>query len=167
MAHLAEAQAELTPVFYDWSLAFEHEATRKGLAYWCGQRGAQALPSFKDIRPRGMKEFIANVSLIDSRLRGDGAREYSVRLTGERVRERYGAVARRKLQEFLPAEMERRWRHALDLVRTAQSPLRVHGQMSYADSIWLYQETLLAPLRDASDHITMFLLVSAWWPTKS
>jgi len=167
MAELAEAQAELTPVFYDWSLAFEHEATRKGLAYWREQCGAQALPSFKDIRPRGMKDFIANVSLIESRIRGDGAFEYSVRLTGERVRERYGAVARRKLREFLPAEMERRWRHAIDLVRTAQSPLRVHGRMSYADSIWLYQETLLAPLRDASDQIAMFLLVTAWWPTKS
>jgi len=167
MAELAEAQAELTPVFYDWSLGFEHEATRKGLAYWREQCGAQALPAFRDIRPRGMKDFIANVSLIESRTRGDGAFEYSVRLTGERVRERYGAVALRKLHEFLPAEMESRWRHAIDLVRTAQSPLRVHGRMSYADSIWLYQETLLAPLRDASDQIAMFLLVTAWWPTKS
>jgi hypothetical protein len=38
--------------------------------------------------------------------------------------------------------------------------------MSYADSAWLYQETLLAPLRDASDQVSMFLLVTAWWPTK-
>jgi hypothetical protein len=166
MPDRAQEPAELTPVFYDWSLAFEHEATRKGLAYWNEQRGAQSVPAFKDIRPKGMKDFIANVSLIERGIRADGAAEYSVRLTGERVRERYGAVARRKLQEFLPAEMERRWRHALELVRTAQVPVRVHGRMSYADSAWLYQETLLAPLRDASDQVSMFLLVTAWWPTK-
>lgn len=125
MPDRAQEPAELTPVFYDWSLAFEHEATRKGLAYWNEQRGAQSVPAFKDIRPKGMKDFIANVSLIERGIRADGAAEYSVRLTGERVRERYGAVARHKLQESLPAEMERRWRHALELVRTAQVPVRV------------------------------------------
>lgn len=167
MPELAEAQAELTPVYYDWSLQFEHEATRKGLAYWNERCGADQVPAFQDIRPRGMKDFIAHVSLIESHLGADGSSEYSVRLTGERVRERYGAVARRKLKDFLPADMERRWRHALGLVSAAQSPLRVHGRMSYADSVWLYQETLLAPLRDAASQLTMFMLVTAWWPTRS
>src|SRR5690349_17592185 len=110
MPQVVEAPTELTPVYYDWSLAFEHETTRNGLAYWNERRGTQSIPLFKDLRPRGMKDFIANVSVIESRVRGDGSAEYSVRLTGERVRERYGTVAHRKLQEFLPPEMERRWR---------------------------------------------------------
>jgi hypothetical protein len=164
MPEAANSRPDLPPVSYDWSLAFEHELTRKGLAYWNERRGAKALPSFKDIPPRGMKDFITNVSLIESRLREDGKVDYSIRLTGERVRERYGAVAHRKLQEFLPLEMERRWRHALELVTSAQAPLRVHGRMSYADSTWLYQETLLAPLSDDAGTVDMFLLVTAWWP---
>ena len=86
---------------------------------------------------------------------------------GDEPRGRLGWFARRKLKDFLPADMERRWRHALGLVSAAQSPLRVHGRMSYADSVWLYQETLLAPLRDAASQLTMFMLVTAWWPTTS
>jgi len=164
MPEAAESRPDLPPVSYDWSLAFENETTRKGLAYWNELRGANALPSVKDFSPRGMKDFISNVSLIESRVREDGKIDYSVRLTGERVRERYGAVAHRKLQEFLPLEMERRWREALELVRSAQAPLRVHGRMSYADSTWLYQETLLAPLNDGAGTVGMFLLVTAWWP---
>jgi hypothetical protein len=164
MPEAAESRPNLPPVFYDWSLAFENETTRKGLAYWNELRGANGLPSVKHFSPRGMKDFISHVSLIESRPREEGKVDYFVRLTGERVRERYGAVAHRKLQEFLPLEMERRWREALDLVRSAQAPLRVHGRMSYADSTWLYQETLLAPLHDDAGTVSTFLLVTAWWP---
>jgi hypothetical protein len=164
MPEAAASRPDLPPVSYDWALAFTHETTRKGLAYWTEQRGAKPMPSAKDLSPRGMKDFIPHVSLIESRVREDGKIDYSVRLTGERVRERYGAVAHRKLQEFLPLEMERRWREALELVRSARTPLRVHGRMSYADSTWLYQETLLAPLSDDTGAVSMFLLVTAWWP---
>jgi hypothetical protein len=165
MTEAAKSRPDLPPVSYDWSLAFEHETTRKGLAFWHELRGTNALPSFKDFSPRGIKDFISNVSLIESRAQEDGKVDYSVRLTGERVRERYGAVAHRKLQEFLPLEMERRWREALDLVRSAQAPLRVHGRMSYRDNTWLYQETLLAPLTDGTGTVSMFLLVTDWRPS--
>jgi hypothetical protein len=76
-------------------------------------------------------------------------------------------VAHRKLSEFLPHDMEQRWRDALDLVGKAQKPLRVHGRMSYEDHTWLYQETLLAPLRGADDGLQVFLSVTAWWPYHS
>jgi len=164
MPEAAKSRPDLPPVSYDWSLAFENETTGKGLAYWKELRGGNGLPSVKDFSPRGMKDFISNVSLIERRVGEDGKVDYFVRLTGERVRERYGAVAHRKLQEFLPLEMERRWREALELVTSAQAPLRVHGRMSYADSTWLYQETLLAPLSDDAGLLNMFLLVTAWWP---
>jgi hypothetical protein len=166
MPKVAEARVELPPVFHDWALAFEHETTREGLAYWNALRGERPMPAFSDLHPRGMKSFIANVSVIDCIPDDDGNVAYSVRLTGERVREHYGAVARRKLREFLPVAMERRWRQSLDRVRATEQPLRVHGRMSYADNIWLYQETLLAPLRGADSKASMFLLVTAWWPAK-
>jgi len=167
MPEAVESLPDLPPVSYDWSLAFEHETTRTGLAYWNELRATEALPSVKDFSPRGMKDFISNVSLIEAHVREDGKIDYSVRLTGTRVRERYGAVVHRKLQEFLPLEMERRWREALDLVKSKQAPLRVHGRMSYGDKTWLYQETLLAPLGDDAGKVSTFLLVTAWWPFDS
>jgi hypothetical protein len=155
---------DLTPVFYDWSLGFEHSTTRQGLAYWHRCRGTRSMPAVGDLKLRGMKDFAANSALFDVLTLDDGTVDYSIRLTGERVRERYGAVAHRRLSEFLPQNMEERWRHALDLARTAQAPLRVHGRMSYEDRTWLYQETLLAPLRGAEDTLAVFLSVTAWWP---
>ncbi len=109
-----------------------------------------------------MKKFLAHVSLIDIERDNDGSVDYVVKLTGERVRELYGSVAHRSLSEFLPAEMEQRWRSALDLVRDERRPLRVHGRMSFGGHIWLYQETLLAPLGGDNEETDGFLLVTAW-----
>jgi hypothetical protein len=156
-----------TPVFYDWALDFENPITRQALTYWNRSRGAGTMPAFEDLSLRGMKDFIANTSLIDLAPLADGEVEYSIRLTGERVRELYGPVAHRKLSEFLPPVLERRWREGLDQVRTAMTPLRVHGPMSYDEHTWLYQETLLAPLRGADGSVRVFLTVTAWWPNRT
>jgi hypothetical protein len=161
----AEVFAPLTPIMHDRSLGFEHTTTRRGYAYWNEIRGTRSMPDFGDLSPRGMKEFIANVSVIDMHLREDGAVDYSVRLTGEHVREHYGPIAHRKLSEFLPPEMVERWRRSLELVATTHQPLRVHGRMSYGDRTWLNQESLLAPL-SAADRAGAFFLVTAWWPDK-
>lgn len=159
----AELLTPLTPVYHDWTLGFEEQMPREALAYWNACRGTRSMPGINDVNVRGMKNFIANVSLVDILPSSEGHVDYSVRLTGERVRELYGPIAHRKLSEFLPADMEQRWRQALDVVRTARQPLRVHGRMSYADHTWLYQETLLAPLgRDDDDVAGMFLMVTAW-----
>ncbi len=158
--------APLTPVHHDWSLAFEQTILRDALAYWNECRGARAMPRMNEIAARGMKTFLTHVSLIDIEPNSDGTVDYVVKLTGERVRELYGAVAHRSLSEFLPAEMEQRWRAALDLVRDERRPLRVHGRMSYGGYLWLYQETLLAPLSGDNDATQGFLLVTAWTPRR-
>ena len=158
-----QAEPDLTPVFYDWTLNFEHETPRAGFAYWNLCRAKRVMPALGDLTPRGMKAFIANAALFNMQPLAAGAVDYVVRLTGERVRERYGAVARRKLSEFLPPHLEQRWRYALELVRVSQAPLRVHGRMSYDDQTWLYQETLLAPLSGADGQLRAFLTVTAWW----
>jgi hypothetical protein len=159
----SERHSKLTPVFYDWELNLEHAITQQALAYWKECRGERSMPAFEDLKLSGMKAFVANSSLIDMVSSGDGALDYSIKLTGEKVRERYGAVARSKLSEFLPPHLEQRWRDALELVRTAKAPLRVHGRMTYEDHTWLYQETLLAPLRESEDAVRLFLTVTAWW----
>ncbi|HEY1710875.1 MAG TPA: PAS domain-containing protein [Rhizomicrobium sp.] len=153
-----------TPVHYDWSLSFDHTMLRKALAYWIERSGTRPMPLKTDMSVRGTKEFIANVSLMDINLTADGSVDYSVKLIGERVRQYYGPIAHRKLSEFLPADLEQRWRAALDRVRTTKQPLRVHGRMSYANHTWLYQETLLAPLSDDAGETAMFLMVTAWSP---
>jgi hypothetical protein len=157
----------LTPIFHDWSLAFEQEIPRDALAYWNACRATRAMPRASDISAKGMKKFLTHVSLLEILTNIDGSVDYFVRLTGERVRELYGPVAHKKLAEFLPGEMEERWRGMLDLVRNERRPLRVHGRMSYGGHIWLYQETLLAPLGDEDDQPGMFLMVTAWTPYKS
>jgi hypothetical protein len=164
MSARAEPTTSLTPVYHDWSLTFEQATPREALSYWNECRGTRSMPRKADISVRGMKRFIANVSLVDVQANDDGTLDYFVRLTGERVRELYGAIAHHKLSEFLPPDMEQRWRTALDLVRTAGRPLRVHGRMSYADHVWLYQETLLAPLSSGGDETDTFLMATAWKP---
>jgi hypothetical protein len=164
MSARAELLTPLTPVHHDWALSFEQATPGEALAYWNECRGTRSMPLKTDISVRGMKRFIANVSLVDVHSNNDGTVDYYVRLTGERVRELYGPIAHRKLSEFLPADMEQRWRTALDLVRAARRPLRVHGRMSYADHTWLYQETLLAPLSSNGEETDMFLMATAWRP---
>jgi hypothetical protein len=164
MSVAALRPAPLTPVHHDWSLAFEQDIPRDALAYWNDSRGERAMPRMAEISARGMKKFLTHVSLIDIETNDDGSVDYVVKLTGERVRELYGPVARRRLSEFLPAEMEQRWRAALDVVRNERRPLRVHGRMSYGGHIWLYQETLLAPLCGSDEETEGFLLVTAWTP---
>lgn len=164
MSAQAEPALDLTPVFYDWSLDFQHATTRQALAYWQACRGEHAMPALAALKLRGMKDFVANAALINVHILDDGTSDYSVRLIGERVREQYGAVTGRKLSQFLPRNMEQRWRHALDLAREALMPMRVHGRMSYNDHTWLYQETLLAPMRIGDEALRLFLLVTAWWP---
>jgi hypothetical protein len=158
--------ASLTPVFHDWSLAFEQTIPRDALTYWNECRGTRAMPRMTEISARGMKKFLTHVSLLDIETNSDGSVDYIVKLTGERVREHYGSVAHRRLSEFLPEEMEQRWRAALDLVRSERRPLRVHGRMSYGGHVWLYQETLLAPLGGDGDDVEGFLLITAWTPSR-
>jgi len=153
----------MTPVFYDWQLDLEHPITRQALAYWNECRGERSMPAFEDLKLRGMKAFVANTSLIDMVTLDNGTVDYSIRLTGERVREKYGAVAHSKLSEFLPPHLEQRWRDALEMVRVVKTPLRVHGRMTYDDHTRLYQETLLAPLNECDDTLRLFLTVTAWW----
>lgn len=164
MPEHSELLTPLTPVYHDWSLGFEQAMPREALAHWNERRGDRPMPCASEITARGMKNFLANVSLVEVHSSVDGAIDYYVRLTGERVRELYGPIAHRKLSEFLSPELEPRWRHALDLVRTERRPLRVHGRMSYQGNTWLYQETLVAPLGNDSDEAGMFLLVTAWTP---
>jgi hypothetical protein len=164
MGEPAEQIKPLPPIHHDWALGFEHAMTREALAYWNDCSGARAMPLVTDISARGMKSFLANVSLIEVHVIDAGKVDYSVRLTGERVREQYGPVAHRKLSEFLPPDMEERWRGALDPVRTERRPLRVHGRMSYANHTWLYQETLVAPLSHDSGEVGTFLMVTTWTP---
>src|SRR5216684_916887 len=158
-----DRHVNLTPVFYDRELDFESPTTRQALQYWNACAGERTMPAFADLSLRGMKTFVANASLIEMVSSGDGAVDYSIRLTGERVRERYGSVAHRTLSEFLPPHMEQRWRDSLEMVRVAKAPLRVHGRMTYESHAWLYQETFLAPLRGADGAVGLFLTVTAWW----
>ena len=156
----------LPPVYHDWSLAFEQATPREALAYWNDCRGSRPMPLATDISARGMKRFLANVGLIEVRAGDEGAVDYFVKLTGERIRELYGPIAHRTLSEFLTPDMEQRWRAPLDLVRTEHRPLRVHGRMSYAGHTWLYQETLVAPLgRD--DRVGTLLLITSWEPYRA
>lgn len=159
-----EHHNDLTPVFYDWGLNLENPITQQALAYWNECRGERSMPAFEDLKLRGMKTFVANSSIIDMISSNDGEVDYSIRLTGERVRERYGAVAHSRLSEFLPPYLEQRWRDALELVSVAKAPLRVHGRMTFKEYTWLYQETLLAPLSQSEDSLRLFLAVTAWWP---
>ncbi|MGD0141776.1 MAG: PAS domain-containing protein [Rhizomicrobium sp.] len=151
----------LPPIAIDDSLSFSYPATRQALAYWKSLLDGRPMPSRADLEPRAMLGFMAHVCLIELRQAPDGTRDYFVRLAGTAVEQLFGSLTGQSISEFLPAEIEARWRRLLDMAVDAAQPIRALGRVAFQRKLWLECETLIAPLGADGKTISMLFVAMA------
>jgi hypothetical protein len=155
------------PLVFDWSLDFfEREQTALACAYWQSLRKNELLPARSDLVPSEMRKFMAHVGLIEFQERGCGV-EYSIRLAGSQWEAVFGSMKGRTLREFLPPDIEARWRDAFEPVRIQARPARVTTQIAFASKRWLDSEMFIAPLSDDGLNVSMLLMCFASWKRNS
>ena len=162
----AIVEQSLPPIGLDASLAFEHPKTVAALAYWRSKLDGRRMPSRADVDPRQMRGFMPNIALVELRHAPDGSRDYFIRLAGTAIDQVFGPLAGHLIGEFLPPEIELRWRRMLDAARDAGAPIRTIGRVAFQAKHWLECETLIAPLGFDGRMVSMFFVAVATWEAK-
>ena len=123
------------------------------------------MPSRADLDPREMRSFMPHVALVELRQTADGAQDYYLRLTGTSIEQVFGRLTGQLLSEFLPPEIEARWRMMFDVARCGGS-VRITGRIAFQRKTWLQCELMIAPLGADGKTISMFFVAVATWEAK-
>jgi hypothetical protein len=157
---------EQIPIAIDDSLRFLQPATIEALAYWKSKLDGRLMPSRANLDPRQMRAFMPNIALVELRKAPDGTQDYYIRLAGTAVEELFGPLTGQSISEFLPAEIETRWRRMLDIARDAASPIRTIGRVAFQRKTWLECETMIAPLGTDGKTVSMLFVAVAIWEAR-
>lgn len=154
--------ARIQPLHFDWELHFTREPTRLASEYWHSRLEGRAMPSRGDLNPAAMRKFTQNTGLIEIRRDAAPHVEYFIRRAGSDWEKVFGAMTRRFIHEFLPPEIEMRWRRVFDLVGEKKAPVRVTTGIQFQAKTWLTTEMFVAPLGEAGEPNMLFLAFTAW-----
>jgi hypothetical protein len=166
MADAGLLEQSLPPITVDESLSFVQPATIAALAYWKSKLGGRPMPSRADLDPREMRSFMPHIALVELRQTADGAQDYYMRLTGTSIEQVFGQLTGQLISEFLPPEIEARWRMMFDAARDAAAPVRITGRIAFQRKTWLQCELMIAPLGTEGKTISMFFVAVATWEAK-
>jgi hypothetical protein len=114
----------------DPEVVLMQSVTTKVYDYWRACRGARIMPARADISPKGMKEFMTNVGLIEARPTALGV-DYVVRVAGSHCEEVFGPITGKSFSDFLPPDNEVRWRRVCDEARRTRGPLSATTRISF------------------------------------
>lgn len=96
----SESQIAEPPITVDWGLAFSRRETSEAYAYWDSIRGERAMPTRRELSPRGMREFLTYVGLVDVQPAVEGTPvAYNISLELAHGREVFGQLAPRDIEE--------------------------------------------------------------------
>jgi hypothetical protein len=152
----------LRPLQFDWALHFTRDPTKLASAYWHTCAQSRDMPARADLNPATMRNFTAHVGLVEIR-RGQAPNvEYFVRRAGGEWERVFGPMTGRFLDEFLPPEIETRWREVFDGVREKKAAVRITTGIHYQGKTWLTAEMFVAPLGEAGEPNMLFLAFDAW-----
>ncbi len=166
MADTGLLEHSLPPIAIDESQSFAQQATIEALAYWKSKLRGRSMPSRADLNPREMRSFMPNVALVELRQTADGAQDYYIRLSGTNIEQVFGQLTGQLISEFLPPEIEARWRRMFDAARDAAAPIRITGRVAFQRKTWLQCELMIAPLGTDGKTISMFFVAVATWDAK-
>ena len=166
MANTGLLEHSLPPIALDESLSFVQPATIAALAYWNSKLGGRPMPSRADLDPREMRRFMPHVALVELRRTPQGDQDYFIRLVGTNIEQVFGQLTGQLISEFLPPEIEVRWRRMFDAARDAASPVRITGRVAFQRKTWLQCELMIAPLGTDGKTISMFFVAVATWDAK-
>src|SRR6185437_8534073 len=136
----------LRPLQFDWELNFTREPTRLASAYWRACAQGRDMPARADLNPAAMSKFTAHVGLVEIRRDQAPHVEYFIRRAGGEWEQVFGALTGRFIHEFLPPEIETRWRKVFDTVRRKKAPVRMTTGIHFQGKTWLTTEMFVAPL---------------------
>ena len=121
------------------------------------------MPSRDDLRPTAMRKFTEAVGLVEIRTDIGPDVEYFIRRAGTQWEGVFGPMTGKFLHEFLPPEIELRWREVFDAVRLAVSPVRAAAGIRFQRKTWLQAEMFVAPL--GIETVSMLLVAFVAWHT--
>jgi len=152
------------PIAVDWALEFGRPETSKAYAYWDSIRGERAMPARSELSPRGMREFLAYVNLVNVQPAVEGAAaNYQISLESAHTRKVFGQLALHNVKKSTSPERVRLASECFELVRTAARPARVQSPVTVGNQFWLDSESLLAPLGDQAGQVTAIMWVFVTW----
>ncbi|HEX3664440.1 MAG TPA: PAS domain-containing protein [Rhizomicrobium sp.] len=158
----------LAPLILDWDLQFTRQPTQRACAYWHTLCGDRKMPRRQELSPSGMREFLANVNLIEViSSSAEAAPDFRVSLQGQHGTEVYGQVMNRPLEEVLPAHVVKRWRETFLTCFRAVRPVRFCSKMLIGGRAWLEGEALLAPLGDAETGVQALFVAFVSWQAEN
>jgi hypothetical protein len=146
---------------FDWNLQATQPAIMQARDYWQSCRNGRPMPSRADLKPAAMRGFTEHVGLIEIRGGTGGETDYFIRRAGTRWEDVFGPITGRLIHEFLPPQIETRWRQVFDAVCEAKAPLRVATDIRFQQKTWLEAELFVAPLGETE--VAMLFLAFASW----
>lgn len=164
MTNSAQATCEnkpTSPLVFDWNVQFERAPNVLGLEYWKSRCLGRRMPCREDLDPVAMRKFTPHVGLIEIHQQ-DTEIDYFVRRAGSRIEDVFGPITGRYIREFLPPNIEDRWRTVYGAVRTEKSPVRVTTKINFQNKNWLSTEFLVAPLGVDDEPSMLFLTFVVW-----
>ncbi|HEY7978287.1 MAG TPA: PAS domain-containing protein [Rhizomicrobium sp.] len=152
----------MPPVHIDRALNLTRASTIRGRDYWLALRGDRPMPARADISPRGMREFLPYVGLIELTALPEGGEDYSVRLAGGKIEELFGSLTGQSIRDTLPPEIAARWRLVCEEVRRSRMPLAATGRVAFNNQRHLKQEVFIAPLGENGTVQMLFGVLDIW-----
>jgi hypothetical protein len=146
---------------FDWALRAQQPAIIRARDYWQLRRCERPMPNRADLDPAAMRSFTENVGLVEVRRESGGEVDYYIRRAGAKWEAVFGAMTGRLIHEFLPPEIETRWRQVFDAVCDAKAPLRVTTDILFQNKSWLEAEMFIGPLGD-TEAAMLFLAFASW-----
>ncbi|HEY3637958.1 MAG TPA: PAS domain-containing protein [Rhizomicrobium sp.] len=144
---------------FDWELQATQPVIVRARDYWQSRRHDRPMPTRADLDPASMRSFTEHVGLIE--VRQGSEIDYFIRRAGTKWEAVFGSMTGRLIQEFLPPEIETRWRQVFDAVCRAKAPLRVTTDILFQGKSWLDAEMFLGPLGDGEVSM-LFLAFTSW-----
>jgi hypothetical protein len=157
----ANSSAPIRGMAFDWDLQARQPAIIRARDYWLSCRGDRAMPSRADLNPVAMRGFTEHVGLVEIRRDAGAEADYFIRRAGTRWEAVFGPMTGRLIQEFLPPEIETRWRKVFDAVCNAGAPLLVTTDILFQNKSWLEAEMFVRPLGDG-EVAMLFLAFTSW-----
>jgi hypothetical protein len=155
----ARAEREAWPVRCDRELSFIAKKLTGALGVWRETAGDRAWPARADITARGMKNFLADMAIIEI-VKALGGNRYRSPLTGTGLEHLFGRAGGQFLDEVVPQPFRDRWIAALDLASAAGCPLRTIGRLEFREQDYLQVESLMAPIGPPGESPHAILLVA-------
>jgi hypothetical protein len=146
------------PLRCDGTISFDAPSLREALAVWREKSTDRRWPSRSDMTPRTMKNFLADVAILDVVHEADTVR-FRVRVMGSALDRVFSNAAGKFIDEIVPPVLLPKWLASLNLVLDIAGPVRLTDRIQFRKQDYYQSEELLAPLGNTDDRPDAILCI--------